>query len=1012
MQSGIHSGPRPREEVGECAVTRRGWQRGVFTALDRAPRFMSGVSCAVVFGLLLWVARPTLLSAQEFPTQFPTPPGRIPHTHPETHDLPPKPVEYRLSEGLRSAEAALAEAIALPAGPERWNEVEALRDELIDLRQAVSSRLGALGAQLARRGYPEEILSRHRQARAELEARADALTNRLLALAAAPAEERLAAATAALDQLRAHPLERPHQALDPARLPFGRVTGTPRSPRTSPQSFAAPGSAPSAAVAPLSAPQPEDLDPDVDVQITPAITALADSLDGDPLAIYRWVHENIEFVPTFGSIQGSRMTLEAGRGNAYDIASLLVALLRSSGVPSRFVEGTVQVPVGQVQNWLGDVATPGVAQQVLGQGGIPNVGLLSGGQLSHIRLEHVWVEALVDYVPSRGARSDDAGDTWVPLDPSFKQYTFTPPVGLFESEPFDLQGLSDAVLAGAEVDEDLGLVADLDEDLIYAAMEDYAEQAGAFFGAGGYPPTRESLLGSRTVIPADETVLAGSLPYRVLAAGEPVATLPGSSRVGVSVRGFSSQLDRAFGNTAFEADVSLPEINSRRLGLTYEPATAADAQVLEDARNSNASSLPIYLVQVRPVLTLDDEVLATGPAVPMGQFQFVDVVLRDIGDSATVEFQVTAGDESVFVIDGNGFPESVVQARYDAVPSDTAKENLHQTGLNFWMESDFFGELTAQSLGVQAQRRLSVGLFSSPLTVSYLFGVPRSGLYVSRLMDVKRSLVGVAGEDPQLVKAFVEQSGLFTSYLEGLVHDQLFSEDHIARGFSAIDLIGDANRQGIPTYFITSDNVDQVVPLLQVGTAVRNDVINSVNAGKTVLIPERELDRADWRGVGYIVRDAETGAGAYLISGGLSGGFWSDCVPDLQPLVEIIFVILLILLLILILIAIIKSLGTLGPVLQPALAAIVALIAVIIGSQPAYAQGGFNKGGQADPKNCPPLPPPPPCQFHTDHEHYPCVGANKAHWHYFTMNQNRQCQSFPQRHFGGCGPPPVPCPPC
>ena len=41
------------------------------------------------------------------------------------------------------------------------------------------------------------------------------------------------------------------------------------------------------------------------------------------------------------------MTLEAKRGNAFDTASLLVALLRAAGVAGPLRGGTVEVPVAR-----------------------------------------------------------------------------------------------------------------------------------------------------------------------------------------------------------------------------------------------------------------------------------------------------------------------------------------------------------------------------------------------------------------------------------------------------------------------------------------------------------------------------------------------------------------------------------------------------------------------------------------------------------------------------------------
>src|SRR5206468_6428850 len=150
-------------------------------------------------------------------------------------------------------------------------------------------------------------------------------------------------------------------------------------------------------------PTPADTAPTEDVQITQAIRDLAISLGNKPVPIYNWVRNNIQFVPSYGSIQGSDMTLQTKRGNAFDTASLLIALLRAANVPARYVYGTIEVPADKAMNWVGGVHVPQAAMNLMGQGGIPNIGVAQGGQVKSIRMEHVWVEAFVDYVPSRGA---------------------------------------------------------------------------------------------------------------------------------------------------------------------------------------------------------------------------------------------------------------------------------------------------------------------------------------------------------------------------------------------------------------------------------------------------------------------------------------------------------------------------------------------------------------------------------------------------------------------------------
>jgi len=67
-----------------------------------------------------------------------------------------------------------------------------------------------------------------------------------------------------------------------------------------------------------------------------------------------------------------------------------------------------------------------------------------------------------------------------------------------------------------------------------------------------------------------------------------------------------------------------------------------------------------------------------------------------------------------------------------------------------------------------------------------------------------------------------------------------------------------------------------VLPQLQVDADVINDITNAVAAGKEVTVAKTNITYYGWNGCGYIVFDTDTGGGAYIISGGLNGGYWSD----------------------------------------------------------------------------------------------------------------------------------------
>lgn len=790
---------------------------------------------------------------------------------------------------------------------------------------------------LRKAGLPKIIFERHKAARAEYEEKVQAVFQSLDVMTKSQNPKEIRSAIAAASELLSKSTdERPAQPFDPSRMPFRQARPVTRKPFVPKQKKA--GAAAALAITEkLVAPTAADLAANEDVQITPEIQALATSLGKQPLKIYNWVRNNIEFVPTNGSVQGSQMTLEAKRGNAYDVSNLLIALLRSAGVHAKYVTGTVEIPVASVMNWVGGAATPAVAQQLLGQGGVPNVGLTSGGAVTHIRLEHVWVEAFIDYVPSRGA-VHRVGDTWVPMDASYKLHTFTPRSELYTENP--ISSVIDPNDNLFTVDESLGKITNVDDTVLQDRLVSWAAQSDDYIRTHyGLTATAEDLLGRETIVAETSTTFPGSLPYQVLVREAGVSTLPTSLRHYVTLNGFDSEFDRSVDNPSMSVKLSLPEVNSRRLAIEFQPATQADADTLQAARDNEASSLPVYLVNVVPVVKLDGVERGRGSVIPMGSYYPVDVVLQSPEGPTAISYQVVAGDQIAVGVTGNGVTREVLEKRFAANPVDNAPEYLHQVQLHYWMECDYLGTAAAQAHNVHMLRLPSVGFFSSPLTVSYLFGAPRSGVYQSRIMDVKHSLLGATGEDPAEVVAFMKQAGAQGSYLEGSVFDQLKPGPGM-RGVSSVHLLQAAMAQGVPIYRITSANSAAVMPLLQLHPSIESDIATAVSQGKTVLAPERSVKAGLWSGVGYIIQDETTGAGAYLISGGLAGGGLLDCIRDLLPSFDTILQIVLFLAIVAIIIGAIAS----APVTVPAYAA-VALLLILIGGMSGLSGG--SGGGTA-----------------------------------------------------------------
>jgi hypothetical protein len=156
----------------------------------------------------------------------------------------------------------------------------------------------------------------------------------------------------------------------------------------------------------------------------PFIIAKAAELGNDPERLFAFVRDEIGFESYQGSLRGARGTLWSKAGNALDQASLLIALLRASGIPARYVHGTLTTP--QAQQLILSMFPP-----VLRVVGCPppdaeRADPANDPQLLAETRQHYWVEF-------------DAGSGFVAADPTFKLsqigQAFTAPLDTFTEVP-------------------------------------------------------------------------------------------------------------------------------------------------------------------------------------------------------------------------------------------------------------------------------------------------------------------------------------------------------------------------------------------------------------------------------------------------------------------------------------------------------------------------------------------------------------------------------------------------
>jgi len=213
------------------------------------------------------------------------------------------------------------------------------------------------------------------------------------------------------------------------------------------------------------------------------------------------------------------MVVQTKQCNDFDTASLLIALLRASGIHARYVYGTIELPIEKVKNWVGGFTDSMEALRLLASARIPVKGMVDGGAIKYMRKEHVWTEAWIDYIPSRGARHRAGqGDTWIPLDASFKQYTYKEPMDFPQAVGFNAQTFVDEVLTGSTVDPINSSVSNVPQGLILQRMQEYVQSVHQYYDTNLQGKTVEDIVGSKKVVAQDFPYLHNSTILRVRSA--------------------------------------------------------------------------------------------------------------------------------------------------------------------------------------------------------------------------------------------------------------------------------------------------------------------------------------------------------------------------------------------------------------------------------------------------------------------------------------------------------------
>ena len=794
-----------------------------------------------------------------------------------------------------------------------------LKDSLVEENEKIQEYFGRFESSLKQKNLPGEILNRHVSFVREYDAKYQALMESLKGIESSHKDatglwakltgknkkvDWDAAIGKTLNFLEKNTARPRESHFDPANLPHRSLRADkPTPPKLTREEWlkafpkesalqSSPGTADGLVLA-TAPPASADLAETIEVKFTPEIIKLADSLGKNPVKIFNWVRNNIGFVPTWGSIQGAQLCLETRTGNAFDTASLLIALLRYSGISARYQMGTIEVPVEKFKNWAGGFTDADAAASLFASGGVPSVvrRVNQSGQVVTVKLEHVWVKALVDYSPS-GGQVQRQGDSWVEIDPSFKQHSFLQNVDLNSAVPSNFRAFIDQLASTATIDSTTGSVTKIDREALASFLTNQADRRLRYI-RDNFPPTTREIFGGQEISPQSLAILAAASPYHVLARANELSQIPDSLRHRVTIAlGSNPQMPDS--DDLWSYTTSLPEMASKSILLLYSPASQADEQLLDSILDASAGKLPLTIpsyVNLASQLHVGDQIKVTGRPLRAGSA----VISRIKFLSPTVSLPVIsntmiAGENAALGFDLQGIPpaqmkaikegmrqldDKIQKASFEAITRYDIANLLLSSSVAAWFSvMDNANTFASTAAGVVTIRYPSVGMFYAKQEVRSVFGVALSISSEAMNMDIDGDVViSVAKNSNAATTVRLSRAlGAFGSALEARIPDAILSTStDLVRSLSTMDALVMANDQEIPIFLINAANASTIIPKLQVASADLADIQDAINAGLQVTVPEKPVSFDGQPILGMVIEDPRTGSAGFLISGGTNG---------------------------------------------------------------------------------------------------------------------------------------------
>lgn len=564
-----------------------------------------------------------------------------------------------------------------------------------------------------------------------------------------------------------------------------------------------------------------------ETEITPEIETLARGLQNDPKRIYEYVRNHIDYVPTFGSVNGATATLLAGRGNDFDQASLLIALMRASGYTANYVFGDVTYTLADMANWLGVDENRDVVGQVVASGGIPVTVYTN----DYVKMARVWVKVTIE------------GADYV-FDPAFKQYEYTSGINVPQAMVYNESNFFASATAGATIGSDY--VQNMNAENIKSELQTYSSNLLTYIRNNHPNASVREIIGGRNIQHEELEEYPTTLPHAVQIANQTDwSEIPGNYRLKVRIQ-----------HVGIDSTFASYEIAGKRISIFY-------------TGSGNA-----------PELKVDGALIASGNPTTSGSTYdlkvWIDHPYAGYGGTYADQndtFKLKSGASYSIAGDFEGVSKNLIRTRNTILTEnrlsgvlETSEPILGETlwimGLTWLHECRLSNVLMARLAEVSYVHHHSVGVMAQ-----------EEGYYI----DVKISLVSVVsihGNRDDAMAWFRGMGGLASGFEHGML-EQLQGKDK--PGASTVKLLYLSNSNSKKTFYADSTNYPSIRGQLQNYSQSKLDELQSVvNAGFKLILPgDANIALNQWTGLGYIQTYSDAGSASVgmIIAGHYNGGY-------------------------------------------------------------------------------------------------------------------------------------------